>query len=303
MSKWKAQLDRELGMERKFHAGLEEQILKKANNIKRSRKITYPMTILSACLVALLIFLTWPNEQLIDVKQANFVTLDERTKQVSPVSFYISDLSTDNNKFLARANSTILGVRKYSSKDAIQVLAPMLQYAQLAENDLNGTAKDVVVELSDGTMLKLKLYNHESGVGILDVETKLYYEASGENMISMYYDNTIPNYIRFSFLFGLVTLALGLLIRYKKTKLPLNKVSYFLFLLIVLIINAREFFNLAITLWLPIIMLTAMTLIQVYVLKKQDAPINIIKRQVALAMGIVMFGVCWTLFKLLGGVV
>lgn len=305
MTKWKAEIDAELGVERKFHTKLEQQIIEKANNNeKRTKKYSYPATIIGVCLVALLLFLTWPNNQPEQITQSSFVTLDERTKIASPVSFYISDLMTDDKKFLARASSSILGTRKYSSKDAMQELAPMLQNAQLAENVSSWRPKDVVVKLEDGTLLKLKLYNHDTWIGILDIETKLYYVAEGnaaENMLSMYYESKISYIIKSIFFASLVSVMLLLILSSKKTKSIFVKIApVALFYFITLLMSGSPF-NIVVSIWLPIILVIGTAIIQAYLLKQQVEYSYLARKQLMYAGILLLIGLAVALGKAFGG--
>ena len=305
MTKWKAEIDAELGVERKFHTKLEQQIIEKANQ-KSTKKYSYPATIIGACLVAILLFLTWPTNNPEQITQSGFVTLDERTKIASPISFYISDLMTDDKKFLARANSTILGTRKYSSEEAMQVITPILQNAQLAENDTSWRHKDVVVKLADGTALKLKLYDHDTWIGILDIETKLYYVAEGnaaENMLSMYYEGEISYAIKIACFVGFITLMLLLVLKNEKAKMPFAKIAPIVSFVIVMLLLSGGLLNLAISIWLPITLLMATAIIQAYLLKRQGELSEISRKQLIYAGVLLLVGLGITLVKSFGGFV
>lgn len=307
MTKWKAEIDAELGVERKFHTKLEQQIIEKANNNQKStKKYSYPVTIFAACLIVILLFLTWPINQPEQITQSSFVTLDERTKIASPISFYISDLVTDDKKFLARANSTILGTRKYSSKDAVQVVAQILQNAQLAENSSSWKHKDVVVKLEDDTLLKLKLYDHDTWIGILDIETKLYYVAKGiaaENMLSMYYNSEISYAIKVACFTGFITLMTLLILRNKKAKMPFSKIAPIASFVSVMLLLSGGLHNLAISIWLPITLIIATAIIQAYLLKRQGEASEISRKQIIYAMALLLVGLGITLVKSFGGFV
>ncbi len=309
MTKWKAEIDAELGTEKKFHAKLEQQILQSANSSKSAKKYRYPATIIGACLVAILLFLTWPNNQPEQVTQTSFTTLDEHTKLVSPVSFYISDLMSDDENFLARANSSILGIRKYSSKDATIEITQMLQNAQLRENDSGWQHKDVVVKLDDDTLLKLKLYildNSVNSVGILDIETKLYYVAQGnaaENILSMYYEGKIPYPIKIGGFVGFISLMLFLILNNKKRETSFAKIApVALFLIIMQIVNGSDY-NLAISIWLPILILIATAIIQSFILKRQVEYEKLARKQLMYAAIVFLVGLGITLLKEFGGFV
>ena len=306
MTKWKEQINQELGIERKFQPELEQKILQKANSQKQPRNFRYPLTIAATFVVVLLMLLTWPSNSPVEKSQASFSTLNEMTQQSSPVSFYISDLKTNENRFLARANSLVMGVRKYSSKDAMQVMAPLLQNAQLAEQTDNRFAKDVVVKLSNGDQLKLKLFNSETYVGILDVQTNLYYKSEGteaQNMLTMYFEPEGTSFtLKLAGSFFILSFIIPLLIRYKKIKLPLAKQAYIVCIIIVGLMLFAQFLNVIISLVGALLLLAIVAILQAYKLKEQGALKVIRRRQLILAGGLIFTSICLALYKMVGGV-
>ena len=305
MTKWKEQINQELGVERKFHPELEQKILQKANSQKQPRNFRYPLTIAATFVVVLLMLLTWPSNSPVEKSQASFSTLNEMTQHSIPIRFYISDLETNENRFLARANSLVMGVRKYSSKDAMQVMAPLLQNAQLAEQTDNRFAKDVVVKLSNGEQLKLKLFNSETYVGILDVQTNLYYKSEGtQSMLTMYFEpEGTPFTLKLKGSIVILSFIIPLFMRYKKIKLPLAKHAYIVFALVIGLMIFGQFINVTISLVGALLLLAIVAILQAYKLKKQDGLEVIRRRQLILAGGLIFTSICLALYKMVGGVI
>ena len=304
MTKWKEQINQELGIERKFQPELEQKILQKANSQKQPRNFRYPLTIAATFVVVLLMLLTWPSNSPVEKSQASFSTLNEMTQHSIPIRFYISDLETNENRFLARANSLVMGVRKYSSKDAMQVMAPLLQNAQLAEQTDNRFAKDVVVKLSNGEQLKLKLFNSETYVGILDVQTNLYYKSEGtQSMLTMYFEpEGTPFTLKLKGSIVILSFIIPLFMRYKKIKLPLAKHAYIVFALVIGLMIFGQFINVTISLVGALLLLAIVAILQAYKLKKQDGLEVIRRRQLILAGGLIFTSICLALYKMVGGV-
>ena len=177
MTKWKKQIDAELGSEPKFHQGLQQKILENTTTRKR-RNFTYPFTLIGACFVAVLLFITWSNETPPQQQVSNGkLALNNVVQEDSVQEVYVSYFSSNEHKFFARPNTLALGMKKVNAGDMLDV-SNMLRSARLTNsygNNIYGF--DVIVKFESGSEKRLRV---ASNVEIYDYETKLTYETDAQ---------------------------------------------------------------------------------------------------------------------------
>lgn len=304
MSKWKKQLDHELGTERKFHEALEKKILAKVNTSKKS-SFTYPTAIIGVCLVAMLLFFigptSSPNEQSV---QGKMPLLKEFVKEESVGSFYVSYLFTQEDFFVARANTFALGSKRFSSKDDIQSIMLLFRDAVLANDAPKYGGRDIVLKFTNGEIRKIKVYDLSYGVGILDVNTNVYYESKGyfsdefEELIEIdnFYELIFPGLLIY-----LITISLKLIKFRKDEKAPYTTLIAFVFIISTVLTILAQGINIVLSIWLPVGILIALALYQLVVVKRQgdfDKTRNLSKKF------LILLGI-WTIIlvgQFLGGI-
>lgn len=267
MSKWKQQIDFELGNDRKFNQALEQTILQKT---LKQKNFTYPITLIGACMIALILFFTWP-EKTPQPHQANGVALSlnnfANTESVS--AFYVSHLTPEDAQFLARANTLAFGVEKFNSKNDIHVIMSMLQNARLATQTWTSYDYDVILKFDSGKEKKIKISTIHEAVGILDLETGLYYEADGD--YAEFFWQSINNKTYPLLLFTILNLITYLLICVNvKDKAPSSVKIFLRFILITLVIFIVQQKNIILSIWLPVAILIGLALHRLFKLQQED---------------------------------
>ena len=174
MTKWKDEIDVALGMDPKFSDALHNKIVKKAT--KRTFHWRYAVTAISFVLVALLLFLTGPTQV---EQEVTAVTPFERLIfEASVDEFYISTQYTEETRFFARDSSRYLLVHEFESVQEVSEMQQFLQAMTLVERSMeHWSAKDVLITMSNGEQLKLKVVQKTDRYLVQDVYTKLLYEV------------------------------------------------------------------------------------------------------------------------------
>lgn len=174
MTKWKDEIDVALGIDPKFSEALQNKILKKAT--KRTFHWRYALTAVSFVLVALLLFLTGPTQV---EQEVTAVTPFERLiLEASVDEFYISTQYTEETRFFARDSSRYVQVHEFKSVQDVSEMQQFLQVMKLVETSMeHWSAKDVLITMSNGEQLKLKIVQKTDRYFVQDVYTKLVYEV------------------------------------------------------------------------------------------------------------------------------
>ena len=174
MTKWKDEIDVALGVDPKFSEALQENILQKAT--KRTFHWRYALTAVSFVLVALLLFLTGPTQ--VDQEVTANSPFDQLINEASVEAFFISTQHTEETRFFARDSSRYLQVHEFKSVQEASEMQQFLQAMKLGETSMeHWDAKDVLVTMSNGEQLKLKVIRKTDHYLVQDVYTKLVYEV------------------------------------------------------------------------------------------------------------------------------
>ncbi|WP_431027587.1 hypothetical protein [Lysinibacillus sp. LZ02] len=176
MTKWKEQIDRELGTEQKFTPALQEKIEGKVGR-KRSVDWQYGVVLLGMAAVLVLFFIVGPSQS---IKWENTTSLDQ--SDISTKAFYISILPTGEERFTAR-NGWYIGIKRYTSAQDQQFMQEILSKAEPGDAAIlsHHDGQDLLVELVSGEQLSLKFYDFSSWVGFKNVTTGEFYILEGED--------------------------------------------------------------------------------------------------------------------------
>lgn len=301
MTKWKKQIDFELGADRKFTPSLEQKILQKEPNSKE-KKFTYPLTFIGVCFIALILFFTWsentPEEQLAN---SNSILLNSSQDGDRISSFYISYLRSEHDQFLARANTLAFGVKKYSSEDDIQVMMQMLEDARLANVNISGYDYfDAVLKFNSGKERKIKIINNDSSLGIIDLETKLYYEVDKDyvEVLEQFVKKEPYLLLLFIILYMISYLLICVNVR-EKAPSSINIMLRFVSLTTVILLVQQK--NIILSIWLPVAVLIGFALHRLYKLQQDYDNEKLRKLTIYTILLIVMWGIVFVA-NLVGGV-
>lgn len=270
MTKWKQQIDAELGNEPKFHQALQQKILDNTTTRKR-RNFTYPFTLIGACFVALLLFMTWSNETPPQQLASNSkLALTNVIQEDSVQEIYVSYFSSDDYKFLARPNTLALGMKKINEDDTLD-FTNMLRSARLTNNYnfTNIYGFDVIVKFESGLEKKLRLEEFASNVRIYDYETKLTYEIDAQYSNS--FQNLIGDWDNALLLFtGLLILSLYFVCVNVKERAPQSISIYLQFIMLIIMVCILLSQNIVLTIWLPVGFLIVKVIVRLLKLRNEN---------------------------------
>ena len=265
MTKWKQQIDAELGSEPKFHQGLQQKILENTTTRKR-RVFIYPSTLIGACFVALLLFITWSNETPPQQQVSGKLALNNVVQEDSVQEVYVSYFSSDEHKFFARPNSLALGMKKVNVDDMLDV-TNMLRSARLTNsygNNIYGF--DVIVKFESGSEKRLRV---ASNVEIYDYETKLTYETDAQ--YSNLFQNIIGDQGKVSLLFTvLLILSFHFVCVNVKERAPQSFGIYLQFIMLIIIVFVLLNQNLILSIWLPVGFLIVKVIVRYFKLRNEN---------------------------------
>lgn len=175
MTKWKDEIDKALGIDPKFSEALQKSILNKAT--KRTFHWRYAVTAISFVLVALLLFLAGPTQ--IEQKVTAVTPFDQLIEQSKVEQFFISSAHTEPEQFLARDSSRYMNVQAFKDAQEINAMQHFLMSMKLVESSESlWDARDVIVVMSNGERLKLKIAREPKYYIVQDVYTKLMYNVA-----------------------------------------------------------------------------------------------------------------------------
>ena len=208
MTKWKDDIDVALGFDPKFSEALQNKILKKAT--KRTFHWRYALTAVSFVLVALLLFLTGPTQE----QEVSAVTPFEQLIEQSHVEqFFISSAHTEPEQFLARDSSRYMKVHAFKDIEEINAMQHFLTSMKLMESSESlWGAKDVVVVMSNGERLKLKVVREPTYYMVQDVYTKLLYKVqhTDSQAYDQWYEKMERSTLSIGTLFFILAVIIGL---------------------------------------------------------------------------------------------
>lgn len=181
MTKWKDEIDRYIGQEQKFTSEMQEKILRRAS--KRSINWRYAVTVISFCVVLMILILVGPNQVEPPIQSAtNFEQLIE---EATVEEFFISSKFTGNEQFFARDSSRYMKVHAFKEDVDAQKMNVLLHDMKLVERPYSyGLEKDVLIHMSNGEQLKLKIAKFSGWYVVQDVRTKLFYKVEGTSAVN-----------------------------------------------------------------------------------------------------------------------
>lgn len=232
MTRWKEQIDRELGSEPKFNLATKEKIMQKVAAHEPNRDWRAAMAIAGILFIAVLLVLSssyQPEQQMQLSKSLEQVLEESEVKE-----FFISGLRFNEEKFIAKDSEFYIGNEKYDKQEDVQFIQSLLKRVSVYEGDEFSDGKDVLINMKNGEQLKLKLYPFDSlsSIGIKDMKTGLFYTAASDDVSKFYFDyqprvNTVVSFILVFLLAGLNLFVERSLLKrnnlQKKRKIFLNK--------------------------------------------------------------------------------
>jgi hypothetical protein len=232
MTRWKEQIDRELGSEPKFNLATKEKIMQKVAAHEPNRDWRAAMAITGILFIAVLLVLSssyQPEQQMQLSKSLEQVLEESEVKE-----FFISGLRFNEEKFIAKDSEFYIGNEKYDKQEDVQFIQSLLKRVSVYEGDEFSDGKDVLINMKNGEQLKLKLYPFDSlsSIGIKDMKTGLFYTAASDDVSKFYFDyqprvNTVVSFILVFLLAGLNLFVERSLLKrnnlQKKRKIFLNK--------------------------------------------------------------------------------
>ncbi|MEO4051856.1 hypothetical protein [Solibacillus sp. CAU 1738] len=178
MSSWKREMDKHFGEKNYFTIELERKILQKAQK-KNHFKWQYPVSLLATCAVLFLLIVTAPNQKEKVVKQATpFETMIE---QSSAEKFYIAGRPSSREEFLVRDSSMYLFTKGYNDREFINEFMHSMILTESVEPRY-GNYTDIIVKMEDGQQLKLKVFDFKSWLGVIDLQSRLFYKVEGPSV-------------------------------------------------------------------------------------------------------------------------
>ena len=207
MTKWKDKIDRYIGEEQKFSPEMKEKILRKAS--KRSINWRYALTAISFCIVVLILVLVGPSQVEPPIQSAtNFEQLIE---EATVEEFFISSKYSQSNQFFARDSGSYMQVHAFKGDRDAQNMNLLLHDMKLVERPYSyGIDKDVLVVMSNGEQLKLKVAKYDGWFIVQDVRTKLFYKV--ENTSAVNYSKWDKKVEDTRFSFGELAIMVGAII-------------------------------------------------------------------------------------------
>lgn len=175
MTKWKDEIDVALGMDPKFSDALQNKIVKKAT--KRTFHWRYAVTAVSFVLVALLLFLTGPTQ--VEQEVTAVTPFEQLIEQAQVDQFFMSSKYTEPDQFFARDSSRYMQVHAFKESQDTNAMQDFLHAMTLVESSESlWGANDVVVVMSNGEQLKIKIVREPTFYLVQDVYSKLMYKVA-----------------------------------------------------------------------------------------------------------------------------
>ena len=188
MTKWKGEIDRYIGEEQKFTPEMKNRILRKAS--KRSFNWRYAFTAVSFCTVVLILLLAGPSQVEPPVQSAT--PFEQLIKEATVEEFYISSKYSQRDQFFARDSSYYTQVHAFKKDIDVQNMNMLLHDMKLMERPYSyGLGKDVLVVMSSGEQLKLKISKYDGWYVVEDVHTKLFYKLEETSAVYSVWDKKV----------------------------------------------------------------------------------------------------------------
>lgn len=177
MKNWKDEIDQALGQEPKFKRELQEKILKKAS--KRQLNWQYPVTVVA--FISMLLFLIVIGPIQVEQPKTQAIPFEQLIEQAQVEQFFISSKITSEQQFFARDSSRYMQVYPFKNHEDALAMNAFLHAMKLVEMPVSHwKANDVLVEMSNGEQLKLKVSIYNGDYLVQDVYSKLNYIVEQE---------------------------------------------------------------------------------------------------------------------------
>ncbi|KGR87771.1 hypothetical protein [Lysinibacillus odysseyi] len=224
MTRWKEQIDQEIGSESKFTLATKEKIMQKAAAHEPKRDWRAGMAIAGILFIALLLVLSSPygHEQQIQPGK----DLEQVLEETEVKEFFISGLPFNEEKFTAKDSEFYIGNKKYDKQEDVQFIQSLLKSVSVYEGDEFSEGKDILINMENGDQLKLKLYPYDSltNMGLKDMETGLFYTVTNDDIWKFYFDYR-PKFVNIAGLYILAILLAGLKLFVERSLLKRNNLQ------------------------------------------------------------------------------
>lgn len=160
---------------------MKDRILRKAS--KRSFNWHYAFTAVSFCAVVFILLLAGPSQVEPPVQSAT--PFEQLIEEATVAEFFISSKYSQSNQFFARDSSYYTQVHAFKKDIDVQSMNMLLHDMKLIERPYSyGLGKDVLVVMSNGEQLKLKVSKYDGWYVVQDVRTKLYYKIESTSAVN-----------------------------------------------------------------------------------------------------------------------
>ncbi len=234
MTTFKEKLDQELGEAPRFTQSLQQDILQQVQQEKKvTKRWAYPLIIIGAILILLLLVEMGPLGQMEQTRQASIVTL----AQQETVKKYTMISNSDEETFLAGRPGWTIGQKVYKQIPEKELLQQLLQQATITqkyeENQfLFRAIRDVWAEFEKNQVIKLKMFIGEESILIEDYEHKSFYKVNNRELTRAYENLALKNQAKFGMngyvVFLVLLLAIHMLVEKiirKRLNIPKGYVS------------------------------------------------------------------------------
>ncbi len=234
MTTFKEKLDQELGEAPRFTQSLQQDILQQVQQEKKvTKRWAYPLIIIGAILILLLLVEMGPLGQMEQTRQASIVTL----AQQATVKKYTMIYNSDERTFVAGRPGWTIGQKVYKQIPEKELLQQLLQQATVTQKNeenqfLFRAIRDVWAEFENDQVIKLKMFIGEESILIEDYDHKSFYKVNNRELTKAYENLAIKNQAKFGMkgyvVFLVLLLAIHMLVEKimrKKFNIPKGYVS------------------------------------------------------------------------------
>jgi len=218
MTTFKEKLDQELGEAPRFTKSLQEDILRQVRQTKKTRRWSYPLIIIGAIVMFLLIIEIGPLGQIEQTQHASIVQL----AQQQSIKKYTMIYNSDEEIFKAGRPGWVIGQRVMEQSSEKVLLQQLLQQAtvtQMNERTFFRLQRDVWVEFEKGQVIKLKMFINEEDIGIVDYDNNSFYKVENKDLAKAYLDLILNDDAKFGMSGLIVMLVIFLAIQMLGDKL------------------------------------------------------------------------------------
>lgn len=234
MTTFKEKLNQELGEAPRFTQSLQQDILHQVQQEKKaSKRWSYPLIIIGAIFILLLLVEMGPLGQMEQTHHASIVTL----AQQETVKKYTMIYNSDERTFVAGRPGWTIGQKVYKQIPEKELLQQLLQQATVTqiygENQFRfRVIRDVWAEFENDQVIKLKMFIGEESILIKDYDNKSFYKVNNKDLTKAYENLALKNQAKFGMkdyvVFLVLLLAIHMLVEKimrKKFNIPKGYVS------------------------------------------------------------------------------